>query len=145
MDEEKMALGVKARVSGLDQPVVWLGVIGGTLLAVFLCDWMWWISIPLVASVVLYYIALPIIEWLERRGLDHSKALWVFILGLTLLAAVLGPALLSWFTTQAYLVQEKLPAVLNRINETLGSPSWVWRRNISGCRRRRWAKKSMPS
>ncbi|NJK92959.1 MAG: AI-2E family transporter [Blastochloris sp.] len=96
-------------------------MIGGTLLAVFLCDWMWWISIPLVASVVLYYIALPIIEWLERRGLDHSKALWVFILGLTLLAAVLGPALLSWFTTQAYLVQEKLPAVLNRINETLGS------------------------
>ena len=111
--------GVKARGSGLDQPLVWLGVIAGTLLAVFLCDWMWWISIPLVVSVVLYYIALPMIEFMERKGLDHDKALWIFILLLTALLFFLVPALLSWITAQVYLVQDKLPEILGRISKAV--------------------------
>lgn len=102
--------------SGLNHPLVWIGVFSATLLAVYLCDVMWWVSIPFVFSVVLYYISLPVIEWLERRGVAYEKALWIFILLLSLLMLLLVPALFYWVADQIYQIQEKLPAVLNRIN-----------------------------
>jgi len=113
------ASGLKKQDSGLEHPMVWVGVFSATLLAVYLCDLMWWISIPLVISVVLYYVFLPMIEWLERRGLIYEKALWIFILVLSLLMLILLPALLYWVTDQLYQIQTKLPLVLTRVNDAI--------------------------
>jgi predicted PurR-regulated permease PerM len=107
--------------SGLDQPLVWLGVISGTLLALFVCDQIWWVSIPTVLSIVLYYLCVPFVDSLKRRGLTQGQALAIFLAAATLAAIVAALVLLPWIATQLLALRDGMPAYLNEFERLLES------------------------
>lgn len=100
--------------SGLRQPLVWLGVLSGTLLALYLCNLIWWISIPLVMSVVLYYLCVPFVDLLKRRGLTQGQALAVFLAAATIIAVLAALVALPWAAAQLLALRDSLPDYLER-------------------------------
>lgn len=105
--------------SGLDHPVVWLGVIALTLVSLYLAYVIWWISIPMVCSIVLYYLCVPFLDFLKRRGLTQGQSLAVLLCGATVLAVVFSLGVLPWTYVQIQLVREHLPAYLEQFQNTL--------------------------
>lgn len=105
--------------SGLDQPLVWLGVVSGTLLALFVCDQIWWISIPTVLSIVLYYLCVPFVDSLKRRGLTQGQALGIFLAAATLATIVAALVLLPWAATQLIALRDSMPAYLDEFERLL--------------------------
>jgi predicted PurR-regulated permease PerM len=105
--------------SGLDQPLVWLGIVSGTLLALFVCDQIWWISIPTVLSIVLYYLCVPFVDSLKRRGLTQGQALGIFLAAATLATIVAALVLLPWAATQLIALRDSMPAYLDEFERLL--------------------------
>jgi predicted PurR-regulated permease PerM len=111
---------------GLNHPLMWTGVIAGTLISLVLCDLIWWLSVPCVLSIAVYYICKPLVRMLQRNGLSHGHALIVFLMLATLLAI---PALLLLIPLVAgfiYSLVDQVPmyaASLERVfNDSL---SWL--------------------
>jgi len=105
--------------SGLDQPLVWVGIISGTLLALYLCDRVWWVSIPTVLSIVLYYLCVPFVDTLKRRGLTQGQALGVFLAAATAATLLASLIVLPWAATQAVAVRDGIPVYLDEFERLL--------------------------
>ncbi len=111
---------------GLNHPLIWVGVIAGTLLSLVLCDLVWWLSIPCVLSIAVYYICKPLIRMLQHRGLSQGQALAVFLVLATVLAI---PALLLLIPVLAgliYSIEDQIPlyaASLDRLFDN--SLTWL--------------------
>jgi len=110
---------LKTSTTGLQHPLIWAGVISGTLLALFVLEQIWWISLPVVLSVVIYYVSQPFMDALKRRGLSHDQALYVFLTGVLVLGLLLVPLLLPWFTSQVYHLQRIIPLDLTRMEQLI--------------------------
>lgn len=82
-------------------PVVWLCVIAGTCLALFLFQRVLWLVVPFLLALVMYYALLPIKLRLVMGGLSHDRAA-TLVSGVTL-ALVLGGVvvMVPWLTAEA--------------------------------------------
>ncbi|MGF1679461.1 MAG: AI-2E family transporter [Candidatus Methylacidiphilales bacterium] len=105
--------------SGLAHPMVWLGVIVGTLVSLYLIESVWWLSIPLVVSVVICHVSRPFLLWFRRRGLSPLQALYgylVVVLAAMMLVIVL---LLPWLSAQFIALRDDVPEFWDRIEGLL--------------------------
>jgi predicted PurR-regulated permease PerM len=105
--------------TGLDQPMVWLGVLAITLLSLLLCNLVWWISIPMVLSLVLYYVCVPFVDYLKRRGFTQTQALGLFLAGATLGAVLASLVVLPWLTSQITQLRDGLPVYLSEFQRVV--------------------------
>lgn len=105
--------------SGLDHPMVWLGVIALTLVTLYLAYVIWWISIPTVCSIVLYYLCVPFLDFMKRRGLTQGQSLIILLSGATILAVVLGLVVVPWIYVQVQSLREVLPTYLEQFQGLL--------------------------
>jgi len=85
--------------SGIRQPLVWLGVVGATLVFLVLFKLVSWISVPTILALVVYYLCAPLAETLKRLGLSHRQAVALLMLGLLAAAALLALSLLPGLET----------------------------------------------
>src|SRR4051812_44043162 len=99
--------------TGLTHPTVWVGVIALTLLSLYVVKMIWWLALPFLMAGIFYYISIPMIHMLMRRGLSHSQAIWSYIGGLSLIILVALPWFLPWLGKEAYDLQEKMPDFLD--------------------------------
>lgn len=65
---------------GLQHPLIWLGVIAGTLVTVYLVEAIWWLSLPLVIAVIICYLSRPLLVGLKRRGLTFEQSLLAYLI-----------------------------------------------------------------
>jgi predicted PurR-regulated permease PerM len=107
--------------SGLDHPMVWLGVLTLTLVTLYLAYVIWWISIPAVCSIVLYYLCVPFLDFMKRKGMTQSQSLAILLSGATVLAVVFSLVVLPWCYVQMQSLKEHLPAYLEQFQSTLGT------------------------
>jgi len=97
---------------GLNHPLIWVGVISGTLLSLVFCNWIWWLSIPLVLSIAGYYLCLPFVRMLQRKGLPKDQALIIFLVLATLVAIPLLLLAVPWVASMIYSLEEQVPAYI---------------------------------
>jgi len=100
---------------GLHHPLIWLGVIAGTLFTLIVIKAVWWLSLPLVISVVICYLSRPLLVALKRRGMSLEQSLLVY-LALGFIAITPGVLLLfPWLASILFDIQEGLPRYWDRI------------------------------
>lgn len=105
--------------TGLDHPVVWVGVVAFTLLALYFCNLLWWISIPTVLSLVLYYLCVPFIDTLKRRGLTQGQSMAVFLAVATVGALLMALVGFPWIYTQVVHARDQLPMYLEQFQKVM--------------------------
>lgn len=105
--------------TGLTHPTVWVGVIALTLVSLYVVKMIWWLALPFLMAGIFYYISIPMIHILMRRGFSHSQAIWAYIGGLSLIILVLMPWGLPWLGKQAYDLQAKVPTFLDLMQGTV--------------------------
>jgi predicted PurR-regulated permease PerM len=103
---------------GLQHPLIWLGVIFGTLVTVYLVEAVWWLSLPLVIAVIICYLSRPLLVGLKRRGLSFQQSLLAYLVlgsgAILLLVLVAVP----WLASGLSDLRGQLPLYWERI-ETL--------------------------
>jgi predicted PurR-regulated permease PerM len=114
---------MKAPTTGLSHPLVWCGVVAFTLLFLSILHAIWWLMLPAVLAVVLYYVSESFVTWLKQRGLDHGQAIWAYIGLVTLFTFCSIPVVIPWLTNEAARFQEAAPeymaAAQNLIDKTV--------------------------
>ena len=63
----------------LEHPVIWVGVIGGTLGSIVLLDRIAWLALPLILAVVFYYLVHPFLIRLQHWGVAPQHSLTIFL------------------------------------------------------------------
>ncbi len=71
-------------------PIVWLGIIVTTCLLLVLFQTVLWLVMPLLISVVSYYILSPLVHLAMARGVTRARAVFIITVLLTVLLAGLG-------------------------------------------------------
>jgi predicted PurR-regulated permease PerM len=71
-------------------PVVWLGIILTTCLLLVLFQTMLWFVMPVLISVVSYYILSPLVHMAMSRGMTRARAVMIVTIMLTIFMASLG-------------------------------------------------------
>jgi len=101
----------------LEHPILWVGVIVGTLGAIVLLDRVAWLALPLILAVVFYYLVQPFLGKLQRWGVPPNQALAIFLVLASILCVVAGltvlPALLDSLTR----FQNQLPETMQRLSQ----------------------------
>lgn len=87
-------------------PLVWLGVIAGTCLVLFLFQKILWLVVPFLLALILYYTLLPIKQRLVLSGFSHDAAATLVSLVAGGLILCLMVFLLPWLTAEAGKWQE---------------------------------------
>ncbi len=77
------------------------------------------ILMPFILAAVLAYICQPLVRWLTRKWMPRTLAVVVVLLLEALLLLLLALALLPLFIKEIRLLSEQLPALLDKLNETL--------------------------
>jgi len=103
--------------TGLTHPTVWVGVIALTLVSLYVVKLIWWLVLPFLMAGIFYYISIPMIHILMRKGMSHSQAIWAYIGGLSVIFIIIMPFLLPWLGKQAYDLQEKIPTLQAQMQE----------------------------
>ena len=87
---------MKERRSG---PIVWIGIIAGTCLLLFLMRQVMWLAVPFLLGVILYYILMPAMRRLVLFGLGRDLAAMIvsggFLVLLALVALLCSPWILA--------------------------------------------------
>jgi predicted PurR-regulated permease PerM len=71
-------------------PIVWLGIIVTTCLLLALFQTVLWLVMPLLISVVSYYVLSPLVHMAMARGLTRARAVLIITVMLTIFIAALG-------------------------------------------------------
>ncbi len=71
-------------------PIVWLGIIVTTCLLLVLFQTVLWLVLPLLISVVSYYILSPLVHMLMSHGMNRSRAVMIITILLTIFLAALA-------------------------------------------------------
>lgn len=87
-------------------PVVWAVVIAGTCLVLFLFQQILWLVVPFLLAVVIYYLLLPVQEFLVLRGVPRALATNLVSLGAFVLLVGVGVLAFPWLATHAVDWQE---------------------------------------
>lgn len=70
-------------------PIVWLGIIVTTCLLLVLFQTVLWLVLPLLISVVSYYILSPLVVMLMSHGMTRARAVMIITILLTIFLAAL--------------------------------------------------------
>ncbi len=101
----------------LEHPILWVGVIVGTLGAIVLLDRVAWLALPLILAVVFYYLVQPFLGKLQHWGVPPNQALAIFLVLASILCVVAAltvlPALLDSLTR----FQNQLPETMQRLSQ----------------------------
>ncbi|OQA33355.1 MAG: hypothetical protein BWY57_01258 [Betaproteobacteria bacterium ADurb.Bin341] len=104
-------------------PLVWLGVIAGTCLMLFLFQQILWLVVPFLLALILYYALLPLKQRLVLAGFSHNLAATLVSLAVGALVVVALMVSLPWLTAEAAKWQESsaryLDGGLNLLMATL--------------------------
>lgn len=79
-------------------PLVWLSIIGGTTLLLFLLQKILWLVVPSLLALLVYYLLLPAVRRLILLGMSIENAVTLVSLGAF---AVIGSMLLVFFPSLA--------------------------------------------
>jgi predicted PurR-regulated permease PerM len=71
-------------------PIVWLGIIVTTCLLLVLFQTVLWLVMPILISVVSYYILSPLVHMAMSRGMTRSRAVLIVTILLTIFLAALA-------------------------------------------------------
>ena len=86
------------RATGMG-PIVWVMIIGVTVLLLFLLQKVLWLVVPILLALVLYYLLYPVLQWLMYRGLDRTGAaatvMGAFVALLVILGFIFAPKMLE--------------------------------------------------
>jgi predicted PurR-regulated permease PerM len=76
-------------------PIVWLGIIVTTCLLLVLFQTVLWLVMPVLLSVVAYYLLSPLVSFAMSRGFTRSRAVFIVTLLLSIFlvagAVIVGP------------------------------------------------------
>lgn len=100
---------------GLQHPLIWLGVLVGTLTTVYLVEAVWWLSLPLVIAVIICYLSRPLLVGLKRRGLSLEQSLVAYLVlgsGAVLLVVLVA---VPWLASGLSDLRGQLPLYWDRI------------------------------
>lgn len=104
-------------------PLVWLGVIAGTCLVLFLFQQILWLVVPFLLALILYYALLPLKQRLVLAGCSHNLAATLVSLAVGMLVVAALMVSLPWLTVEAAKWQESsaryLDGGLNLLMATL--------------------------
>lgn len=121
--------------TALGTPFIWLGVIVLTLLTLLVVELIWWLVLPLVLSIILYYVSLPFIQWLKKKRLHHGQALGVYLGVSTLVLLLLVPLGIKFIYGVVEIqddadrfLHESLPRVLQTLERNF---SWLHEVHLS--------------
>lgn len=87
-------------------PLVWAIVIASTCLVLFLFQKILWLVVPFLLALVIYYLLLPIQEYLVLRGVSRVSATNQVSLGAFAVLGVGGALAFPWLAAQAVSWQE---------------------------------------
>jgi len=82
-------------------PVVWVGIIGGTCLLLFLIRQIMWLAVPFLLGAILYYILVPAMQRLILAGLSRSLAAMIVSGGFLVLLIIAGLLSSPWILAHA--------------------------------------------
>jgi predicted PurR-regulated permease PerM len=71
-------------------PIVWLGIIVTTCLLLVLFQSMLWLVLPLLLSVIAYYLMSPLVNIAIARGVTRARAVMIVTVVLSLLLVAIG-------------------------------------------------------
>ena len=71
-------------------PIVWLGIIVTTCLLLVLFQTVLWLVLPLLISMVAYYLLSPLVKVAMARGITRSRAVLIVTLVMTVLLVLFG-------------------------------------------------------
>lgn len=86
-------------------PVAWSVIIAITCLILYLCGGLLWLIIPLLLSVILYYLTRPMVNRLMRRGYTQAMAVNMVIFILVIVLGAIGFWFFPTLTSQVEAVQ----------------------------------------
>ena len=99
----------------LEHPIIWVGVIGGTLGSIVLLDRIAWLALPLILAVVLYYLVHPFLTRLQHWGMAPQHALTLFLVLASLLCVVAALTILPAMLNSVSQFQANLPDTVQRL------------------------------
>jgi predicted PurR-regulated permease PerM len=103
--------------SGLSHPGVWIGVIFGTLVSLYVINAVWWLSMPLIFSFIICFISRPVLIGLKRKGLSTEQALFSYLLlGCAAILLVIL-IILPWLASQLYGLHAEIPLFWSRLDD----------------------------
>lgn len=71
-------------------PLVWVGIIATTCLLLVLFQTILWLVMPVLLSVVAYYLLAPLVQMAMARGMTRARAVFFVTMMLSLFLAALG-------------------------------------------------------
>jgi predicted PurR-regulated permease PerM len=71
-------------------PIVWLGIIVTTCLLLVVFQTVLWLVMPLLISVVSYYMLSPLVHMAMARGMTRARAVFIITVLLTVFLAAIG-------------------------------------------------------
>ncbi len=77
-------------------PIVWICIIGGTCLLLFLLRQVLWLVIPFLLGVILYYLLMPIMVRLLLAGISRNLAAMIVAGGFLLVLGLAGLFSAPW-------------------------------------------------
>ena len=101
----------------LEHPVIWIGVIGGTLGSIVLLDRIAWLALPLILAVVLYYLVHPFLLRLQHWGVSPNHSLGIFLILASLLCVVASLTVLPAMLNSLSRFQTNLPDTMQRLTQ----------------------------
>ena len=101
----------------LEHPIIWIGVIGGTLGSIVLLDRIAWLALPLILAVVFYYLVHPFLIRLQHWGIAPQHSLTIFLVLASLLCVVASLTVLPAMLNSVSQFQTNLPDTMQRLSQ----------------------------
>ena len=101
----------------LEHPVIWIGVIGGTLGSIVLLDRIAWLALPLILAVVFYYLVHPVLIRLQHWGVAPQHSLVIFLVLASLVCVVASLTVLPAMLNSLNQFQSNLPETMQRLTQ----------------------------
>ena len=94
-------------------PIVWICIIGGTCLSLFLLRQVLWLVVPFMLGVILYYMMMPLTIRLLLLGVSRSMAATIVAGGCVLVLILAGLLCAPWVVAHAGSWQDMLGRYLD--------------------------------
>ena len=120
-------------------PVVWASIIGSTCVLLFLLQKILWLVVPFLLALVLYYLLMPLVQFLMYRGVSRQAAaglattlfLLLAVLCVVLLLPVITANVIDWQNSLQRYLQGGMRLVGHTLHRLEDSFSLLARARIS--------------
>ena len=101
----------------LEHPVLWVGVIAGTLGSIVLLERIAWLALPLILAVVFYYLVHPFLLRLQHWGISPQHSLSLFLVLALILCVIASLTVLPAMLNSVSHFQTNLPETMQRLTQ----------------------------